>query len=151
MKRPARHRFVEPLLALVAACALSSCGIGFNRDWNAAKSAPHDELSGAWEGSWHSEATGHKGKLKAIISKPDPAHPKDRTVRYWASWKTVLRATFATQHTFTPQGQHYLLTGYHQMPGWVGGQYTYGGTATSSEFKATYRSSLDHGTFEMRR
>lgn len=139
------------MLALAAACGLSSCGIGFNRDWKAAQKAPHDELSGAWTGSWVSEATGHKGKLKAIISQPDAAHPHDRTVRYWASWKRILSATFVTQHTFTPLGGRYVLTGHHQMPAWIGGEYTYGGTSTSTEFSASYRSSLDHGTFEMKR
>lgn len=146
------HQFpLHTLLALALACGLSSCGVGFNHDWRAAKNMPHDALSGAWEGSWNSEATGHTGKLRAIIAKSDSAHPDERQVRYWASWKSILSASFTTRHTFTLHGRHFSLTGRHQMPNWVGGEYTYGGTATADHFSATYRSAFDHGKFEMQR
>jgi len=146
--------------AALLALALTSCSLGFKRDWKkAATSPPSSEvypLSGAWQGTWRSTSNGHDGTLKAIAS-PIPAAPgtPGQTMyefRYHATWAKVLSGGYTTHHLakYDSKMNKHLLSGEHDL-GLLGGVFRYGGEATPTHFKATYDSKLDNGVFQMTR
>lgn len=142
------------VLALVLALSFSSCSTRFNHDWKKAATATETtapkDVTGAWQGTWKSEATGHHGTLKAVVSKLDGKN-NAYAFHYHATWRHFLSATFNAEHTIKWQGKNYVLTGQHHLGSLFGGIYHYDGTATSAMFKCHYRCDLDHGTFEMQR
>lgn len=142
------------VLALALALGFSSCSTRFQHDWKAAAAsvettAPRD-VTGAWEGTWKSEATGHQGTLKAVVSE---SGKKDQVYafHYQATWRHILSATFQSEHTVRIQGKNFVLTGQHNLGPMFGGIYHYDGTATPTMLKCRYRSDLDHGLFELKR
>lgn len=140
----------KSLLSLSAVCFLASCS-GFNSSWKlAASPLPNDPVAGRWEGRWTSEASGHSGKLRCIVG-PKLNPEGDRTFTYWASWKKILSATFHPVHRVVEKNRQQTFSGSHRMPAWAGGMYTYHGSIVGGQFKASYRSSHDHGVFEMKR
>jgi hypothetical protein len=148
---------------LSVASALTSCSIGFHSDWRKAAKADATlqpkNLGGAWEGTWKSIASGHNGKLKAVAtSVPTKDGASEKYVfRYHATWGKVLSGTFQAEHTAKPatdskgrkEGK-VLLSGEKDL-GTLGGVYSFTGTATPSTFHADYKSSMDHGVFELKR
>lgn len=146
--------FLSSVLALGLALSFSSCATRFNHDWKkaaaAAESTAPQSVTGAWQGTWKSEATGHQGTLKAVVTK---VNPKDNlyAFEYRATWGNIFSATFPSEHTVNLQGKNYVLTGHHNLGGLFGGVYHYDGTATPTLLQCRYRSKLDHGLFEMQR
>ncbi len=145
------------LVAMASLLTVSSCSIGFNRDWNLAANTPAtqnpQDLSGAWTGAWNSEGTSHQGKLRAIATKTRADGKVDHyTFRYHATWASVLSGQYKTEHIATPTrlGYH-TLSGQHDMGAVFGGIYQYGGQASPTDFQATYRSKVDHGSFNLKR
>jgi hypothetical protein len=131
-----------------AALALAGCS-GFNSEYKAiATSAPPpNSIEGAWEGRWQSNA-GHGGdKLRAILTKngPDTYLAKFRA-SYWgifeADQETLLRVTGTNPVHATGESDLGYLKG---------GTYRYEATITPEKFDATYKSTEDHGVFEMAR
>lgn len=153
MSKP-RHR-LHPLILLCSLTLLTtSCTTAFNHHWRqATNNTPTNptDLTGAWQGTWHSESTGHHGKLRAIAT-PIPNQPHTWQFRYHATWAKILNGGYTTQHIATPQPDStYQLSGQHHLGKLFGGTFHYGGTATPHQFTATYRSNSDHGTFKMSR
>lgn len=153
-KRPQkRFTSVMPrlLLTFCLAALLSSCSIGFNREWKAAlKKGPQPGVEGAWEGTWQSDVNGHHGQLRSVV---DPAKNAegDHTFHYHATWAGFLTGTFHADHRVKPEKDHLQFQGQHTMPDWAGGLYTYKGTIKGDEFSASYDCALDNGTFQMTR
>lgn len=136
---------------LVPLVALSLLFSGFGTTWrNALARGPQTDVTGAWQGTWHSEATGHRGTLRAVVDPASNAEG-DHLFHYQATWMKVLSGTFEAVHRVKRHKDRYEFEGQHQMPKWAGGAYTYIGTVQGDSFKAAYRSTLDHGTFEMQR
>jgi hypothetical protein len=145
-----RLKALLPLLALT----LSSCSIGFHRDWKTAAkvSSPPQDLSGAWTGTWRSEGTGHEGKLKAIATPvPSTTGPQVYTFRYHATWAKLLSGGYTARHEVKHKGKDFLISGEQDLGKLLGGIYHYEGKATAEEFKASYKCDFDHGFFEMKR
>ena len=82
------------LWLVVAGCST------FNHDWKnaAAQSVPGDNISGRWDGSWQSEANGHSGRLRCLITKQDAGQYQ---ARFHANYFKIL--TFG--YTVTLQAQ----------------------------------------------
>lgn len=145
--------FLTSVLALVLTLSFSSCATRFKHEWEKAAASPETiaprSISGAWQGTWKSEATGHQGTLKAFATALD----LDSTyaVQYRATWRNFLSATFESEHTIKLRGKDFVLTGQHNLGPMFGGVYHYDGIVTPTAFKCRYRSSLDHGIFEMQR
>ncbi|MBE7497052.1 MAG: hypothetical protein HS117_19090 [Verrucomicrobiaceae bacterium] len=144
-------------LALVLTL-LPSCGLSFRSAWKAAPSG--SGVAGRWEGTWLSAASGHTGKLRAVISAPVPvlaaSKKQPQAVShqffYHCTWRGILSAAFKTTHQVVRQENGtFTFKGDHVMPKWVGGTYHYEGTIQGDEFKACYESGLDRGTFTMKR
>lgn len=142
------------VLALILALSVSSCSTPFQRDWKTTAAAPvttaPKNVAGSWQGTWKSEATGHQGTLKAVVSE---VSNKENTYafNYHATWSNLFSATFQSEHTAQPQGKNFVLTGHHDLGFLFGGVYHYEGTATPTLLKCRYRSKLDHGVFELQR
>lgn len=169
LTRPRPAQWLIPLVLLVLFSTQQGCrAFSFDRDWKqtplAAASRPSPtvdnvDLTGRWEGTWHSEGTGHSGRLRAIVEQPSQstAAPGDYDVRFDAIWggifrfgETIRLTTHPVQPTATqPDGVTFDDT--HDL-GWLaGGKYQFSGTATQDRFNVQYRCSSDHGTFEMKR
>ena len=142
---------------------LPSCGLSFRSAW---KNAPASEgVDGKWEGTWVSTASGHTGKLRAVVRKPElneldtyccgagvPLASVPRIFFYHCTWRGILRAAFKTEQQVVKQKNGtYTFKGDHKMPNWVGGTYHYEGTVKGDDFNACYESGLDRGTFTMKR
>lgn len=152
-----RHRNLRRIcstsLLVLLILLTSSCSIRFKHDWRKAASAnpsPTD-LSGAWLGTWRSEGSGHHGTLRAIVTTV-PERDNTWQFRYHATWAKILSGGYTTYHIAIPQRSgSYKISGQHDLGKLFGGTFHYEGTATPTHFKATYRSSNDHGIFEMSR
>jgi hypothetical protein len=147
-------------LATVLIALLTGCS--FDRKWRAAKRAeaafvpttlavtpPTDPLAGRWQGKWVSKSNGHSGGLRAIITRVD-----DHTYRadFDASYMAILRFGYGMQLNAKrdPDGE-IAFEGNENLGSLAGGEYQYNGTADGTTFDATYKSSADHGTFQMTR
>lgn len=157
MKSSQLLRFATFLLFLTV---LPSCGLSFRSAWKNAPSSANG-IDGRWEGNWVSTASGHTGKLRAVISdlgvqaSSAPGMSKGGVPHqffYHCTWRGILSAGFKTKHEVVKQKNGtYTFKGDHQMPKWVGGTYHYQGTIKGDDFNACYESGLDRGTFTMKR
>lgn len=155
MKSSLLYRFA--LLGLVLT-VLPSCGLSFCSEWK--KPASNAGVSGKWEGTWLSTASGHTGKLRAVISEPAPLFAASKQHKgavphqffYHCTWRGILSAAFKTTHFVVKKNNGTsTFKGDHKMPNWVGGMYHYEGTIKGDEFNACYESGMDRGTFTMKR
>lgn len=150
------------LLSIFLLCALPSCGTEFRKAWNApsacaimlppgespAYSAPITQTN--WDGAWHSDASGHHGRLQCVIQGPNNKEG-DHTFFYRATWMKILSGTYkATHRVVQEKDGSFRFKGEHKMPDWAGGLYQYEGVIKKGEFKADYKSSADHGTYTMK-
>lgn len=150
-------RFLFSTGAALLALGLTGCST-FESRWRgevARGPSAAAGISGPWEGHWVSEASGHSGRLRALVAaegKPAPGGGDLREFDYHATWKRVLSKTFHTVQPVRRTGpQAWESEGAWTLPDWAGGTYRYEIRATPDQFRATYRSGGDHGRFEMRR
>jgi hypothetical protein len=129
-------------------------GCSFDRQWRQLVREPeakvqNDALSGRWEGKWVSDASGHSGKLRAIITKTD-------AMNYRANFDAKFLAIFRFDHATTLTGAATRngtieFKGEENLGSMAGGVYKYAGQADGKTFASTYQSSNDHGHFRMTR
>lgn len=139
---------------LLASLLTAGC---YESRWSAAgKSvAPADGIAGRWQGTWMSDANGHDGGLRCIIT--------DVTAD---SFKADFKASYGWFFTFTytatmqitggeagpASGPAYVYFKGKQNLGWLaGGVYQYDGKVGPTVFFCNYDSGGDHGTFQMTR
>lgn len=152
-------------LGLIFLTTLPSCGFAFRKAW---KEAPGPtfafrgpagpctadyppEGEGKWSGTWHSTATGHQGTLRCVVSAPVDKKGGHEFF-YHATWKKILSGSYKATHTVQKQKDGtYTFKGEHKMPDWAGGLYHYEGTIKGNDFNACYQSSMDRGTYTMKR
>jgi len=136
-------------LAVFSLILTTGCS-SFERDWKSAQqyAYPCNDISGIWEGTWHSDHNGHEGKLRAIITKQGDNY---YYAQFKASYAVVIPFGFELPLTVSDDGGVYALDGSADL-GWLaGGAYSYNGQATPAEFYANYCAENDHGTFQMTR
>lgn len=149
-------RLLRFALLALALSFLPSCGTEFRQAWNrdlCPAPPTTNGVVGKWEGTWLSEATGHTGTLRCVVSSPHQSSAKgDHEFFYRATWKTILSGSYKAIHNVKKQkdGSH-VFKGEHKMPDWAGGLYHYEGTIKGDEFRADYKSAMDHGTYTMKR
>ncbi len=151
MKGPLRC-VARPLSAALGTAVLLLCGgcSTFDHEWKAAaaRPAPTNDIAGCWEGSWQSEANGHSGKLRCVVSQRAETEYRAHFRAYF--WK-IFRYSYVVQLEVSRTDHLYAFEGASDI-GWLaGGVYSCQGEATPDRFSATYRSKKDHGTFEMTR
>ncbi|HEX8914313.1 MAG TPA: hypothetical protein VF796_18340 [Humisphaera sp.] len=142
-------------LALVALCLalLSAGGCAYEGRWSAAgkEPTPSDQITGRWIGTWTSEASGHSGGLRCIVTRTDSGR-----------FKADFRATYAWLFSFgyemamnvrasdaATNPSVVYFTGEEDLGALAGGEYTYDGRATPTEFFCKYKTKDDHGTFQL--
>jgi hypothetical protein len=138
------------LLAVLLPALLAGGCSTFNRDWRAAgkQPIPPDAITGRWEGAWKSDASGHTGKLRGLVSKVDETHYR---VNFRAAYRHFLHFSYAVPLAVDQGDGVWHFSGEEDLGGLAGGVYRYEGQATPTNFFSTYRSQYDHGTFEMAR
>jgi hypothetical protein len=118
----------------------------FNRDWKAARSNPAATAS-AWDGEWRSDANGHHGRLRAILT---PGDGTTHQVRFRASYAGIFRFGYAMDLAVRPgDGATNTFRGTADLGMW--GSYSCDGTMTSRQMEARYDATHDRGVFKLHR
>ncbi len=139
-------RIVPRAAALFLFLAVLATGCSsFERKWRKPP-VPSTGIAGRWEGRWQSERSGHHGKLRAIIT-PQTATRYDAWFR--ATYRSLLSAEYGVILDVQQRGRRFNFLGAANLGVW--GRYETIGYATATQFRATYRSKLDYGKFEMQR
>lgn len=137
------------LLPLLAGC--------YESRWSAAgkQPVPDGSIAGRWQGTWKSEASGHNGGLRCIISEVTPSSFKaDFKASYaWIFTFTYTATMQVTGGTTAPtSGPAYVYFKGEQDLGWLaGGVYQYDGKVGPSMFFCSYKTDSDHGVFQLSR
>lgn len=149
---------IFPLTLAVAALALSGCA-SFERDWKRAErqpeirsSAESDAFMGRWDGHWtsakHRTSKGFAGgRLRCLLTKVDDRQYEARFKANWMLFTSSYKMLLSVERL----GNELRLAGEHKLTPLFGGVYRYAGKVTPIHFSATYDSTYDSGTFEMRR
>jgi hypothetical protein len=122
----------------------------FQRRWNdpAAQSKTNNGLEGRWQGEWVSEANGHRGALKCLLTKME-------SEEYQATFYAVYARFLSVCYSAPLHGRHsdgkLKLEGQADLGQLAGGVYRYAGEADETAFNCTYRCKYDHGTFHLRK
>ncbi len=136
--------------ALAVATLLAGGCTTFNHDWErAAESASlPGEMQGRWQGEWQSEATGHHGRLRCLVTRTTNDLYQ---ARFHAKYQKILSFKYTVSLKAEQVGGLFNFTG-HEDLGWLaGGVYHYEGHADATNFFSKYSSKYDHGTFQMTR
>ena len=136
-------RFLIPILVVL----LSGCS-SFNRDWRSYEGETSEGIAGLWTGTWLSEANGHHGGLRCILTTLSDSQIQ---ARYRASYMHILRFEYSVPMRVEGSKGVYAFTGEADLGEMAGGLYTYAGSITGAIFKATYHSERDWGIFELER
>ena len=137
------------LLLLASSLILVGCK-SFNTAWAEAskQSVPPNSLVGCWEGTWQSDANGHEGSLRCVVTARSGGAYK---ARYYAIYQKVIGFGYAiVLHTTETNGVSHF-SGEANLGWWAGGVYNYEGSVQETNFFSTYRCKYDHGTFRMTR
>jgi hypothetical protein len=138
------------LFVLMSALILvgASCS-SFNREWRRVGRNPTTSagLEGPWEGQWMSEANGHHGRLRCIVTKEGNIYQ----ARFRARYRKILSFGYTVPLKAEPTVSGYEFQGEADLGALAGGIYHYAGHADGTNFFSTYSCKYDHGTFQMER
>jgi len=145
-----KARRVAFILAIAAGLVgLTGCS-SFHKEWKAAMKSPipTDSIDGPWIGDWKSDANGHHGPLKCLVTKTS-----DRMYQahYRAYYKKILRFTYVATLNGRETNGLVTLQGEADLGKLAGGVYKYEGKATPTEFRSSYECKYDHGKYQMMR
>jgi len=135
---------------LLGAILLSGGCTTFGHAWAKAAKEPvtTNSLLGCWEGTWLSEANGHNGNLRCVVTlKNDGTY----SARFHAIYKKVLGFGYTVPLKAAETNGMFQFSGEADLGWWAGGVYHYEGHAQDTNFFSTYRCKYDHGTFQMTR
>ena len=164
MSQPHTHpraRGRHSLLAFSGLALLLGCS-GFEKRWKGAAQAPVEvnDITGRWQGHWVSDATGHTGGLRCIITREGAGDGTGGANGGGDAYRADFHATYARFLTFGYE-MHLDVTRrdetntYFQGEadlGWLaGGVYRYEGRAGGDEFLINYRAKKDYGHFRLHR
>jgi hypothetical protein len=143
------------VLVAVATVALCGCST-FNYEWRQAahKPAPTNDITGRWQGQWFSKPSGHRDRMRALITQVDTNH---YDVKFHAAYKSETFKFITVYFGYTvrmetrPGTNGLAFHGSEDLGALAGGVYTYDGYATATNFFSTYKAKRDRGTFEMKR
>jgi|SRR5688572_21848401 len=154
-------------LVIGLALMVAGTGCAFDRKWRAMKRAElvdnaptapaADGLAGRWQGRWVSDANGHSGGLRAIITPVPQTLTAGRhyLAEFDASYMGLLRfgygMTLVAKANQAATGGPVSFHGEEDLGHMAGGVYRYNGNADGTTFNATYESKDDRGRFEMTR
>lgn len=131
--------------SLLIALTLCSCGAGFRKEWNQAKA--DGGINGRWSGAWKSDVNGHQGFLRCVVKNGPSENTK--IFVYRAGWMKILATTVKTEKAVKKTADGWIFSGRKDLGTF--GDFTSAGSIKGDDFSATYQSSLDNGTFTMKR
>ena len=105
-------------------------------------------MLGRWEGRWISHTNGHNGALRCIIK---PATNGLSLAHFRATYLKVARFSYTVPLEVTASDGVWHFRGKEDLGAMAGGVYHYDGSATATNFEATYTSKYDGGVFELHR
>jgi hypothetical protein len=149
--RGTHERLVHTVFSVVLlAGLLLAGGCTFDHAW--AKAAeqpiPTTSLLGCWEGTWLSDANGHNGNLRCVVTQKNNVTYK---ARFHAIYQKVIGFGYTVTLTVAETNGVFRFSGEANLGWWAGGIYHYEGYAQDTKFFSTYRCKYDHGTFQMAR
>lgn len=103
---------------------------------------------GRWEGRWSSDANGHNGQLRCLISSTNETECR---ARFRATYGQLLHFTYTVPLSLQAHYEGWEFDGQANLGALAGGLYYYEGRASTTNFYSTYRSKYDHGIFQMHR
>ena len=138
------------LFLLLTALVLGGGCSSFNHEWKmaAANPVPDTCLQGRWQGTWHSDASSHAGKLRCVITKTDVGMYQ---AHFHAKYRKVLGFGYTVALKVEPTVNGFAFSGQANLGRLAGGVYHYEGHADTTNFFSTYSCKYDHGTFQMAR
>jgi len=138
------------LAVFIALLVFTGCST-FEQDWrHATLQAPVKPSSpaGPWQGSWLSQANGHTGELRCLVTEK---HANEYEFRFKATYWKLFRYGYTVNMSTASTTNGYAFQGAENLGYLAGGNYSYEGTITTNNFVATYKCKFDHGTFQMHR
>ena len=128
--------------------ALVNNASDFKRRWSQPAPLPStaNGLQGRWVGEWISEANGHRGALRGVLTRGESG---DYKASFHAVYAKVLRVCYSVQLHGTWSDAKLKLEGEADLGALAGGIYSYRGEADETKFSCTYKCKYDHGTFQM--
>ena len=140
---------VVPLVLLTGLLLAGGCTT-FGHAWaKAAKQpVPADSLLGRWEGTWLSDANGHNGSLRCVVTQRNDGSYR---ARFHAIYKKVIGFGYTVPIKVAETNGVLRFSGEANLGWWAGGIYHYEGYVQETKFFSTYRCKYDHGTFQMTR
>jgi hypothetical protein len=152
MMRTHQLRFARLILSLGLLCGLILFGgcSTFDREWEQAanRTVPVDSLLGRWRGTWLSDANGHYGSLRCVVT---PNKDGTYRARFHAVYRKVIGYGYTVPLNVTETNRVFSFSGQADLGWWAGGIYDYAGRVEATNFFSTYRCKYDHGTFQMTR
>ena len=105
------------------------------------------DVSGQWNGRWHSNANNHSGNIGATFCQLDA---NTMEARFRGTFAKVIPFRYRTQLKIVAQQPGLtVMAGSRRLP--LGGQFNYSVTMTDQCFNGTFSSKRNRGTFIMRR
>ncbi|MDC0144218.1 hypothetical protein OAK45_06795 [Verrucomicrobia bacterium] len=120
----------------------------FDRDWDASTNT--DGIEGRWVGRWHSDHNQHNDVLRCLITRKEG---RIYSTRFHAKYKLLsflpISYRYGLDMTVTEDNGQYQFQGQADLGKLAGGLYRYAGSGTTNQLQFNYRSSRDHGTFNL--
>ena len=134
---------------MVVASSIGGCG-GFARQWSAttAVAQPAADLTGAWQGVWSSEVTGHSDGLRCIITH---VAQDIYSAHFHAKFMNILSAQYTTILRVSQVNGGWRFTGESDLGWFGGGVYQQKGEVRDNRYDARYESKYDRGVLRMSR
>lgn len=137
------------LLGLWMVLSLTACS-GFRGEWKRAMAtpAPSGDITGPWEGTWHSMGDGHNDKLFCVVTKQSETN---YLAFFHAKYLKILSYSHKVPLEVTRTNNQFTFRGSADLGFLGGGVYHYTGRATPDHFHSDFSSKKYKGVFEMRR
>jgi hypothetical protein len=150
-----RFQRVLPSIILLGLLGFTGCS-SFKREWKQTLAQPSpvpvSGITGPWEGTWLSDANGHQGPLRCLITQGTNGNYQ---AWFRAKYKKVITLSYAYTVSLeaiqSDQDQNVVFSGEEDLGKLAGGVYRYEGKVNQTRFYSTYRCKYDHGTFQMSR
>src|SRR5438067_10071331 len=131
MHRSRIHVISVVALGLVLTTFLGSGCASFNHEWKKAAENQISEngLPGRWQGTWHSDANDHSGKLRCVVTKTDDAMYR---ARFHANYMKILSFGYTVALKTEPITNGFSFSGQADLGRLAGGVYHYEGHAETT-------------------
>ena len=111
-------------LSVLAALFLAAGCTTFEHDWAKADrlAVPPNSLLGRWEGTWQSEANGHHGSLRCVVTRDNG---DSYQARFRAIYAKVIGFGYTVPLKVTETNGVFEFNGRANLGWWAGGVYQY--------------------------